>query len=712
MSRLLDRAAAAYGIERAFIDHGGRLRLASPETKRALLQAMGVDASSVGGLRDAIERALLAQAMPTTLVVEAGEDTVVALPTLTRSAEWRLTLEGGDTLEGAIPRDPGRRGRLHLPAPLPTGYHRLELARAEGQRHTILLVAAPRQCPLPEALGCREVFGLACQAYALRSARGFGSGDLADLAELAARAAREGADFLAFGPPHALFFAEPGAADPHTPSHRAFLNWLLIAPDLVPEAEGAGQEAAAEGGPFVDYEATARHRRRLLEAAFERFAARELGASPSAQGLAFAAFRAAGGEPLRRHCLFEALHEHVPARDGRPLPWWEWPEPFRQPDRPEAQAFAERHERRLAFFAWLQWLAEGQLARAQATARDGGMRIGLYRELAAGTAPTGSLAWSEQDVVARSASIGAPPDPLHPRGESWGLAPLAPRALEARAFAPWLHDVRANMRHAGALRLAHVMGLRRLFWVPEGGSPEDGAYVRYPFTTLVALLAVEAHRHGCLVVGEDLGPLPRGFRPALRKAGILSSRVLYLERERNGGFGAQRRYRHASVASVGAPDLPTLAGFLEGRDIDWRERLGLYPSEEEAQHARRERQRDRARLLRLLQRAELAPVGAAPELPELALALYRWLARTPAALLLAPLEDLVLSPEQPCLPGSGDAYPNWRRRLDPGIEAILTQPFARRLLAMLREERPHHARAKPTRVEPQPAHDVLFHDRA
>jgi 4-alpha-glucanotransferase len=720
MSRLLDRAAAAYGIERAFIDNTGRLRLATAETKRALLAAMGIDAGSPDGLREAVERALLAEAMPPVLVADAGEDTAVALPALARSATWRLTLDGGDTLEGRVPKDPGRHGRLLLPAPLPIGYHRLELERTGGQCHVIQLVAVPRQCLLPEDVGCRQVFGLGCQVYGLRSGRDLGSGDLADLAALAGHAADQGADFVAVNPLHALFFAEPRSASPYAPSNRAFLNWLLIAPDLVPEvtedpalaelARRAGAEARKAGGELVDYPATARRRREILEAAFTRFRERQQGSEPGERGRSFAAFRAREGEPLRRHCLFEALHEHVLAREPERWAWWQWPEPFRRPDHPDVAAFAHQHADRLAFFAWLQWLADEQLRGAHERGRRGGMRLGLYRDLAIGTSPAGSLAWSEPEVVIRRASIGAPPDDFSAKGQNWGLAPLAPLPLEARAFEPWLRDIRANMRSAGALRIDHAMGLRRLFWIPEGADPEHGAYVRYPFTMLVALLAVESHRQRCLVVGEDLGTLPRGFRPALRKAGILSSRVFYFERERNGGFGSARRYRHASVASVATHDLPTLRGFLQERDIDWRERLGLLGTGEEVEQARRERRRDRTRLLRLLQRSGLVQSGTPPEQPELALALHRWLARTPAALLLVQLEDLAQALEQPNLPGTTDEHPNWRRRLESEIEPLLTQPFARRLLAMLREERLRRS-PRPVPAEPEAAHGVVLEEQ-
>jgi 4-alpha-glucanotransferase len=707
MSRLLDRAAGAYGIERAFVDNAGRLRITSSETKRALLGAMGIDAGDPEALREAVAQATRADVSPPVIVARAGEDAAILVPALSRAAAWRLTLEDGDTLSGKIGHDGSPRNRLLLPAPMPVGYHRLALERADGQEEAIQLIASPPHCLLPEEFGIERGFGIGCQVYSLLTGRDLGCGDLADLGALAEQAGAAGADFVAVNPLHALFFAEPSAASPYAPSNRAFLHWLLIAPDRLQDDVGEPRHAEAGARPseLVDYPATAGLRRRLLEDAFARFREQHLGSSPSPQGARFEAFRQAGGEPLRHHCLFEALHEHMLASDRERWAWWSWPSGYRAPDRPEVAAFARAHEERLAFFAWLQWLADEQLGEVQERTKAAGMRLGLYRDLAVGVNPAGSLGWSAQGVAVRRASIGAPPDAFSQKGQNWGLAPLAPRALQAAGFAPWLADIRANMRHAGALRVDHVMGLRRLFWIPEGGSPEDGAYVRYPFSTMVAILAVESRRARCLVVGEDLGTLPRGFRPALRRAGILSSRVFYFERERNGGFGSARRYRQASVASVATHDLPTLRGFLEEQDINWRQRLGLFPITEEIEQARRERRRDRTRLLRLLQRAELIEPGAAPGLPEIALALHRWLARTPAALLLVQLEDLALALEQPNLPGTTEEHPNWRRRLTPRLEELMAQPFAQHLLASLRAERQatrHSASAPGELTAPHP----------
>lgn len=708
MSRLLEKVAAAHGIERAYVDNAGRLRLASPDTQRALLRAMGVAADGAGAQRDALERAARADAVPPVLVALAGADAAFGLPAgAAGGGEWRLALEdGGTVLAGALRQDGrGRKRRVLLPAPLPIGYHRLTVAEAGGRERQVLVVVAPARCRAPAELGVARAFGLGCQVYGLRSRPDLGSGDLGDLAALAEGAGAEGADFLGLSPLHALFFADPRAASPYSPSSRAFRNWLLVAPERVAEVDGAAPPPAA-AGELIDHAAVAARRLDLLEAGFARFRERHLGDAPSARGEAYRRFVAAGGEPLRRFCLFDALHERQLARDRARWAWWEWPEGLRSPDRPDVAAFAGANGERLAFLAWLQWLAEEQLGRAAERARGAGVRLGLYADLAVGVNPAGAQGWSSPELVVRGASIGAPPDEFSPQGQDWGLAPLAPRALLERGFAPWIADIRANMRHAGALRIDHVMGLRRLFWVPAGGGPGDGAYVRYPFTAHLAVLAVESHRAGCVVVGEDLGTLPRGFRPALRRAGVLSSRVLYFERERTGNFGPPRRYREASVASVGTHDLPTLRGFLADQDIGWRERLGLFADADGAERARRERALDRDRLARLLDRAHLRVADERPGLEGLAVALHRWLARTPAALLQVALEDLTLALEQPNLPGTVDGHPNWRRRYPGTAAELLASPFARRLLAALREERPRPDAGRP-RQEPLPRRNVL-----
>ena len=697
MSRLLDRVAAAHGIELGYTDAHGDKRHATEAAKRSLLAAMGVDAGSDAALKEALARRR-AGALPPVLVLRAGEDAVLPLPKGVRGHAWRVALEGGETLAGsARAQATGPEDGILLPAPLPPGYHRLELERPGGDPLASLLVAAPERCLVPQDLGIERCFGIGVQVYGLKGIRDLGSGDLADLAAFAGAAGREGADFVGLNPLHALFFAAPQNRSPYAPSNRRFLNWIYVAPDLVPEVaedpelraavDAAHAESHRDDPELVDYPAVAARRRRLLEAAFATFRERHLTSHPTPRGRAFLDFRREMGEALERHATFEALHEAA-LTEKKGWAWWEWPEGWRDPAGSDVRTIAQAHADRVTFFCWLQWLAEGQLAEAQGRAKAAGMRIGLYRDLAVGVDPAGSLTWSYPGVAVRGASVGAPPDIFNPKGQNWGLAPLEPTALAAKGFEPWIADIRATMRHAGAIRIDHAIGLKHLYWIPTGAEAGDGAYVRYPFDTMAAILALESHRQGCLVVGEDLGTVPAGFRPALKRAGILGCAVLYFERTASGGFLPPPKYREGAVASVSTHDLPTLKGWLDVHDVDWRERLELFTKEGAADEARADRAEDKQRLVRTLRRAGLLGPERDPDPKAIAIAVHRYLARAASALALVQLEDVQLTPEQPNLPGTIDEHPNWRRRVDRDLADVLASPYARRLFEALREERP------------------------
>jgi 4-alpha-glucanotransferase len=325
------------------------------------------------------------------------------------------------------------------------------------------------------------------------------------------------------------------------------------------------------------------------------------------------------------------------------------------------------------------------------------MALGLYLDLAVGVDPAGADAWAEPEVVASGVRVGAPPDDFSHLGQDWGLAPLAPHALRAQAYAPFVQLLRQGMRHAGALRIDHVLGLRRSYWLPpERDLP--GAYVTYPLDDLLGLIALESERQGCVVIGEDLGTVPEGFRETLNEAGLLGCRVLYFEQDRDGEFRGSARYPATCLASISTHDLPTLAGFWVGRDVDWRARLGLFGDPDQAGRERTERSSLRTRLLRLLAAEGLLPEGLDPDAPpaelpwSVVLALHRLLARSPARIVVMQLEDALGVVEQPNLPGTIDEHPNWRRKLAVPLEALADEPRVRALLAALRAERAAAAR--------------------
>jgi len=696
----LERLGTLFGIEPGYTATDGTEQPTLAHSYKALLDAMGVDVTSDSTIEAALEaeetRRREALIEPVVAIQPGRRLTVPLGPAARGGVGWCITLENGETLRGQAEVAADALD-LELADRLPMGYHRIEIEVGERSAEA-LMIAAPERCPVPDDLGLDRSWGLACQLASLRGEVDLGTGALGDLTPLIEKAAAEGVDFLGLNPLHALFPAEPALISPYAPSSRQFLNIQAISPELVPEiaedeeAQRLLAEKVVEAGAMkkdlADHVAAARARLAVLERLFAHFKAKHLEADPpSERARAFEAFRETGGAALEGQCLFDALHEHFMAETRS---WWRWPEPYRHLESREIEAFREKHADRLTFFAWLQWLADQQLERAQAAARAAGMRIGLYRDLAIGVSPDGGMAFSQPEATVTGATVGAPPDAFSPQGQNWQLAPLSPRALIAMELAPFIADVRANMRHAGALRIDHVMGLARLFWIPNDASPTDGAYVRYPLELMRAVLSLEAHRHGCLVIGEDLGTLPHGFHEVMERSAFLSCKVLYFERREGGRLKPVEDFPKLAAVSIGTHDLPTLKGYWQGRDIDWRDKLDLFAQPGQAEREEAARAEDRARLVESLREAGLAEVAAPPDtLPdELIAAFHRYIARTPSALALVQLEDLTGQVEQVNLPGTIDEHPNWRRRLPMQAGEVFADGLARAIAAAMREERP------------------------
>jgi 4-alpha-glucanotransferase len=552
-------------------------------------------------------------------------------------------------------------------------------------------------CFLPEWLREGRCWGIGCQLYGLRSARNWGIGDFEDLARLAEIAAAAGADFMGVNPLHALFLAEPGRCSPFSPSSRQFLNPLYIAIDGVP---GFAQLEEALAPPtdlreseLVDYGRVGPLKRRALQFLFRIFEAN----GSNGDREAFESFVAAGGQALYLHALFEALSEAM-TEQGHGAGWHGWPEEYRHPATASVHAFAEERRERITFHSWLQFLADRQLAEAQARARRVGMRIGLYLDLAVGVASDGSATWADRDLVVPAARIGAPPDYFNAAGQDWGIAPLSPAELVERRFEPYRESLDSVVRHAGALRIDHAMSLYRLFWIAEGFTAADGVYVRYPFHAMLGTLAEVSQARRAIVIGEDLGVVPPGFRDVMRALEIQSYRVFFFEKEKDGFFIAPEKYPRQALACLTTHDLHTLAGWWSGHDIERRRDIGMI-EESGLDHAVEERAHERRRLLGLLVDhgllpEELAPImrGEAeppPAMPAaLAVALHQLVARTPSRLLVLQLDDLTGAVEQVNIPGTNQEHPNWRRRLPVDLESLPEAPLFKAITATVRQERP------------------------
>lgn len=552
------------------------------------------------------------------------------------------------------------------------------------------------RCHVPDWLQDGRCWGIACQLYGLRSDRNWGIGDFEDLARFAEIVAAAGGDFLGVNPLHALLLAAPEGCSPFWPSNRRYLNPLYIAVDKAPGAERLGEALdlpnSVRDGDLVDYASVGRLKHRALERLWRLFEAD----GDEALTADFHSFVAEEGESLYLHALFEALSEAMTA-EGHGATWPGWPEAYRNPAADGVKAFAAGHHDRVTFHCFLQWVADRQLAEAQRRARAAGMRIGLYLDFAVGVAPDGSATWSDRALLVPGARIGAPPDYFNAAGQDWGLSPISPTVLATRGIRPIRDALDTVLRHAGALRIDHAMSLYRLFWIADGFTAADGAYVRYPFAAMVQTIAEVSEARHAIVIGEDLGVVPDGFRDAMHAAGIQSYRVLFFEK-RDDHFLPADAYPREALACVTTHDTQTLAGWWSGHDLATRAGIGMIAPEALAGD-RAQRAHMRRRLLGLLEGEGLLPPDLAPVMRDeaapdfalpaaLAVAVHRFIARTPSRLVAASADDLAGALDQVNIPGTVNEHPNWRRKLPVALEDIAEHPLFVAITTALREERP------------------------
>jgi 4-alpha-glucanotransferase len=601
--------------------------------------------------------------------------------------------------------DGGTVARLDLPLPgdIPEGYHRLSVEVAGEPAQSTLIVAPSKAYAPPWLKEGKRLWGIACHLYSLRSENNWGIGDFTDLASLSRITADFGAAAVGVNPLHALFSPSPDHASPYSPSSRLFLNPLYIDVTREPEfqnsyeiraiAESEGfieRLAKARDASYVDYPLISAIKLVMLEHMHDFFAERHPpGAKDDPRRADFDAFIKEGGEALRRFTLFQALNEHF---EG--APWNQWPGAYRRPDSDGSGNFARANQRRLEFHAYLQWLAERQLAEAAEACAGAGMEVGLYMDLAVGVDPNGADAWCQPDAIVHNACFGAPPDAFNAQGQYWGMPPFHPHGLREKAYAPFIAMLRANMRHAGALRVDHVMGLMHFYWIPPGEKACQGAYVRYPFDDLLGILALESVRNRCLVIGEDLGTVPEGFRERMAKEGALSYRVMRFERHADGLFKRPGAYPALSLSTSATHDLSTIKGHWLGHDLELRRNLGFYETEEEKRADEDSLRRELDLLIAALKDQGLVPesfpdgkAGEEETVRRLVVAVERFLARSPSQLLKVNLDDLLVEADPLNLPGTVGEYPNWRRKNSIPLEALGDDPFVNEVIRAVKSER-------------------------
>ncbi|WP_127090753.1 4-alpha-glucanotransferase [Aquabacter cavernae] len=686
MDEQLIHLARRAGLSPDWHDAFGKPRTVPPDSLRAILAALDLPAGTPAQMDESLARLALEARAETPPLVTADAGTPVSVPLAGPDGpvRYRLTLEDGGVVEGEASRD---AGVLTVPGLEPPGYHRLE---ADGVE-TVLAVAPARCFSVGDAAGREQarLWGLAVQLYGLRRDGDGGIGDFTALSQLAGKAAAAGADALVLSPIHAGFAADPHHFSPYAPSSRQFLNPLYADPGMVfgDAALDAARMAVGEAprppeNGFVDWPSAGPAKLALLRYLFEE-------ALPRSEALKadFRAFRDAGGAGLEGHARFEAIHDSQFRADPTRWNWRSWGAGLTDPASAAVDAFARQNAPEVAFHAFLQWVADRSLAQAQADARAAGMAIGLVSDLAVGTDGGGSQAWSRQADMLIGLGVGAPPDLLNGLGQNWGLSAFSPRALARSGFSAFRDMLGAVMAHAGGVRIDHIMGLRRLWLVPEGFPATAGAYLAYPFEDLVRLVALESHRRRAIVIGEDLGTVPEGFREVLAARGISGMKVLWFERHADGGYTGAQHYSAEAIAVTGTHDLPTVTGWWKGRDIDWRVPLGIVGEGQDEASERAARAEDRQALWRTI-----APEGtdrhAPPEAGETVVeAALSFIGRTPAPLAVIPLEDALALDEQPNLPGTVDEHPNWRRRLAPDADRLLDDPAVRHRLKLLDDAR-------------------------
>jgi (1->4)-alpha-D-glucan 1-alpha-D-glucosylmutase len=553
------------------------------------------------------------------------------------------------------------------------------------------------RCFRPDWMDTDRIWGIAVQLYGVRSPRNWGIGDFTDLRHLIALAAAEGADFIGVNPLHALYAADLLRFSPYSPSSREFLNVLYVdvtamraypfVPAVRPVVEAPDFQqhlADLRDAELVDYEKVANCKEQIFRLLYDGFAelARRLPNHPLASD--FRRFVRERGEPLRRFAIYQALS----CRPGFGPNWRAWPDEYRDPASASVAQFADANASEILYHAFLQWEADEQLAACAAAARRAGMRIGLYLDLAVGTDPGSAEGWSEQHTIIPGFHVGAPPDDWNQAGQDWGLAVFNPAALAQDGALTYRRVLDAVMRHAGAIRIDHVLGYQRLYLIAEGGAAGDGAYLRMPARLMCRALAEESVAHQCLVVGEDLGTVPEGFHALTTRYGILSYRLLIFGKQ-GARYLAPDEYPPDALAAIATHDLAPFRGFWSAGDLALRARLGLFADERMLQQAHVERAADRRAMADALAGAGY---DTGVDLDQLALAAHRFLARTSCRLFLLQMEDLALESDQPNLPASGDRYPNWRRKLGRDLDAIFTDSRAAALVAAIRAERPRRPR--------------------
>ncbi|MGO1298647.1 MAG: 4-alpha-glucanotransferase [Vibrio sp.] len=713
----LQRISESIPIANHYINARGEYTKVSANVIEALLLALGYDTSSDEALLASVEQRHRVEVIPSVQVINQAH--AITFPLHLPESwsindwSWQVLTEQQEQYHGTLSDiihidDADKPSKATLPLELPLGYHQLMLTNdIDSLRYTMRIIVAPTSCyKQPDLQQGQKLWGPSVQLYTLKSAHNWGMGDFGDLQHLVKEIAERGGNFVGLNPIHALFPANPEAASPYSPSSRRWLNVFYIDVEAVPEFSASAelrelvqsfefqcQIQQARESDWVDYSQVAALKMQAFPLLYAQFKLQHL-AHNSERAQQFHQFVEAGGASLLQQATFDALHSHLQQLPNTVWGWPAFPDEYRRYEYEAVTQFAEQHREQVELHLYLQWVADEQIAQVQHAALAQGMSIGLYRDLAVGVADSGSETWSDNSGVVLAASVGAPPDILGPLGQNWGLPPINPEQLHATGYELFIQLLRRNMQHCGALRIDHVMGLLRLWWIPRGDSAINGAYMHYPVKDMLSILALESHRQQCSVIGEDLGTVPDEIAELLRDAGVYSYKVFFFETSKtDGGYLSPSHYPEQSMATLCTHDMPTLRGFWHCEDLKMGAEIGLYPDAQVLQRLFDERLRDKQGILDSIAGHDRLPEGvgmdalSVPMSTALSDALQLHVAAGQSALLSVQLEDWLAMDNPVNVPGTVDEYPNWRRKLSQDLEHIFARDEVNQIAKQLTVQR-------------------------
>lgn len=738
-NKLIDELAELCGIVPYFWDIFGTKHVTSLKTKKSILSAMhlGIDTP------DALSRAIASRrSRPWTgfvepVFVQSASSLPVRIPVYIALSEgeerllslrWSTVDEAGRNNSSEISGssliikeqkwiDGVRYVKLEIEDLFvrDIGYYKFHIVcehpgnifpnAGSSYKRTSTIIIAPDKCYMPPELETGRTWGLSVNLYSLRSAGNWGIGDFADLKHVLDSTAGWGGGFVGINPLHAIPNTKPHGLSPYSPISRLYRNFIYLDLAGIPDVnESANAQGALSGADFqaelrglrtedlIDYDKVAMLKERILRYAFEHFREVHLD-KESTRGRSFRLYREREGGSLESFAIFCALRKHF-IEDSQIYAWQAWPEVFRNRDSDVTKEFAGKHQGEILFYQYLQWLIDEQLEEVKTRSQELGLSIGLYNDLAIGAVSGGSDVWCNHEIFG-DADVGAPPDDFSPDGQNWGFPPIIPERMKETGYDLFIRTMRENMKHSGALRIDHALGLFRLFWIPLDQSAAEGAYVEYPSDDLLRIVALESVRNRTIVIAEDLGTIGDNVRDALKQFSMLSYRLFYFERNYpDPTFVIPQKYPEMALCSVTTHDLPTIYGYWVGRDIEVRKELGKYPDEASWKQQLEERERDKGLILSVLKERGIlrgnypSDTTLVPMMThELCRAIYQYLAMTPCKLVLVSLDDIIGTLNQQNMPGTVDTHPNWIQKTPLTLEAVCTNQGMIELADMFRRNR-------------------------